>query len=73
MNKAQLEAMLKTHCGKSPEFCTDKELYTGLLSLVQTLARKGESGKGKKKALLHFRRISYRKASIQQPDQLKDI
>lgn len=49
MNKAQLEAMLKTHCGKSPEFCTDKELYTGLLSLVQTLARKGESGKGKKK------------------------
>lgn len=48
MNKAQLEAMLKTHCGKSPEFCTDKELYTGLLSLVQTLARKGESGKGKK-------------------------
>ena len=49
MNKAQLEAMLKTHCGKSPEFCTDKELYTGLLSLVQTLAGKGESGKGKKK------------------------
>ena len=41
--------MLTEACKKDISSCTDKELYTGLLCLVNTLSRGRESAQGKKK------------------------
>lgn len=49
MNKHELEQMLKEECGKKLENCTNEELYTGLLSIVQNMAREKEANTGKKK------------------------
>ena len=39
MNQNQLEQMLTEACKKDISSCTDKELYTGLLCLVNKLSR----------------------------------
>ncbi|MEW4414538.1 glycogen/starch/alpha-glucan phosphorylase [Clostridium sp. AN503] len=49
MNKQELEKQLKDRCGKVIENCTNEELYTGLLSMVQDMAREKEANTGKKK------------------------
>lgn len=41
--------MLKDICGKELESCTNEELYTGLLTIVQNMAGKKETNAGKKK------------------------
>ena len=49
MNQNQLEQMLTEACKKDISSCTDKELYTGLLCLVNKLSKGRESARGKKK------------------------
>ena len=49
MNQNQLEQMLTEACKKDISSCTDKELYTGLLCLVNKLSKGRESVRGKKK------------------------
>lgn len=49
MNQNQLEQMLTDACKKDISSCTDKELYTGLLCLVNKLSKGRESAQGKKK------------------------
>ena len=49
MNQNQLEQMLTEECKKDISSCTDKELYTGLLCLVNKLSKGRESVRGKKK------------------------
>ena len=49
MNQNQLEQMLTEACKKDISSCTDKELYTGLLCLVNKLSGDRESAQGKKK------------------------
>ncbi|MDO5418107.1 MAG: glycogen/starch/alpha-glucan phosphorylase [Lachnospiraceae bacterium] len=44
-----LEKQLTGICGKDLSLCTEKELYTGLLCLVQKMAGQKESQEGKKK------------------------
>ena len=49
MTKETLENRLTALCGKEISACSEKELYTGLLSLVQEMAKDKESNQGKKK------------------------
>lgn len=49
MNQNQLEQMLTEACKKDISSCTDKELYTGLLCLVNKLSKGRESARRKKK------------------------
>ncbi|PNV60957.1 maltose phosphorylase [Clostridium sp. chh4-2] len=49
MNKNELEQQLRDACGKEPASCTNEELYTGLLTIVQNMARNKEANTGKKK------------------------
>ena len=49
MTKETLENRLTALCGKEISACYEKELYTGLLSLVQEMAKDKESNQGKKK------------------------
>ena len=49
MNQNQLEQMMTDACKKDISSCTDKELYTGLLCLVNKLSKGRESAQGKKK------------------------
>ena len=49
MTKKTLENRLTALCGKEISACSEKELYTGLLSLVQEMAKDKESNQGKKK------------------------
>lgn len=49
MNQNQLEQMLAAACRKTISNCTDQELYTGLLCLVDQLSKTKESSQGKKK------------------------
>ena len=49
MTKETLENRLTGLCGKEISACSEKELYTGLLSLVQEMAKDKESNQGKKK------------------------
>lgn len=49
MTKETLENRLTDLCGKEISACSEKELYTGLLSLVQEMAKDKESNQGKKK------------------------
>ena len=49
MNQNQLEQMLTEACKKDISSCSDKELYTGLLCLVNKLSKGRESVRGKKK------------------------
>ena len=49
MTKETLKNRLTAHCGKEISACSEKELYTGLLSLVQEMAKDKESNQGKKK------------------------
>lgn len=44
-----LEQKITKFCGKNLTLCSDKEIYTGLLYLVQSMAEERESGEGKKK------------------------
>lgn len=46
---SSLEQKIAKFCGKDLALCSDKELYTGLLHLVQSMAEEKESGEGKKK------------------------
>ena len=55
MNQNQLEQMLDRSVQKDISSCTDKELYTGLLCLVNKLSKGRESARGKKEIILHFR------------------
>ena len=49
MTKETLENRLTALCGKEISACSEKELYTGLLYLVQEMAKDKESNQGKKK------------------------
>ena len=49
MTKETLKNRLTALCGKEISACSEKELYTGLLSLVQEMAKDKESNQGKKK------------------------
>lgn len=49
MTKETLENRLTALCGKEISACSEKELYTGLLSLVQEMTKDKESNQGKKK------------------------
>ena len=49
MTKETLENRLTALCGKEISACSEKELYTGLLSLAQEMAKDKESNQGKKK------------------------
>ena len=49
MTKETLENRLTALCGKEISACSEKELYTRLLSLVQEMAKDKESNQGKKK------------------------
>ena len=49
MTKETLENRLTALCGKEISACSEKEIYTGLLSLVQEMAKDKESNQGKKK------------------------
>ena len=49
MTKETLENRLTALCDKEISACSEKELYTGLLSLVQEMAKDKESNQGKKK------------------------
>ena len=49
MTKEILKNRLTALCGKEISACSEKELYTGLLSLVQEMAKDKESNQGKKK------------------------
>ena len=49
MTKETLENRLTALCGKEISACSEKELYTGLLSLVQEMAKDKESNQGQKK------------------------
>ena len=49
MTKETLENRLTALCGKEISACSEKELYIGLLSLVQEMAKDKESNQGKKK------------------------
>ena len=49
MTKETLENRLTALCGTEISACSEKELYTGLLSLVQEMAKDKESNQGKKK------------------------
>ena len=49
MTKETLENRLTALRGKEISACSEKELYTGLLSLVQEMAKDKESNQGKKK------------------------
>ena len=49
MTKETLENRLTALCGKEISACSEKELYTGLLSLVQEMAKDKEANQGKKK------------------------
>ena len=49
LTKETLENRLTALCGKEISACSEKELYTGLLSLVQEMAKDKESNQGKKK------------------------
>ncbi|MGN0372060.1 MAG: glycogen/starch/alpha-glucan phosphorylase [Enterocloster sp.] len=49
MNRSEIEAKLTAACKKDLALCSDEELYTGLLSLVQEMAKKKHSSEGKKK------------------------
>lgn len=49
MTKKELETALCTACPKSIADCTDKELYTALLTISQQAAAKKEENAGKKK------------------------
>lgn len=44
-----LEARLQAYCKKDLSLCSNEELYTGLLFLVQSMAQKKVSAEGKKK------------------------
>ena len=49
MTKEILKNRLTALCKKEIPDCSEKELYTGLLSLVQEMAKNKESNQGKKK------------------------
>ncbi|MFR8070387.1 MAG: glycogen/starch/alpha-glucan phosphorylase [Clostridium sp.] len=49
MTKKELETALCTACPKAIADCTDKELYTALLTISQQVAAKKEENAGKKK------------------------
>ena len=49
MTKEILKNRLTALCKKEISDCSEKELYTGLLSLVQEMAKDKESNQGKKK------------------------
>lgn len=49
MERSELEKRMEQACHKPIKDCTNKELYTGLLSLAENMAQGRESGKGKKK------------------------
>ena len=44
-----LETRLQERCKKDLSLCSNEELYTGLLSLVQSMAQEKVSAEGKKK------------------------
>ena len=67
MTKETLENRLTALCGKEISACSEKELYTGLLSLVQEMAKDKESNQGKKKL------YSDRQTAFQQHDQSWDL
>lgn len=48
MNQNQLEQMLTEACKKDISSCTDKELYTGLLCLVNKLSKAGNPSGAKR-------------------------
>ena len=50
MTKEILKNRLTALCKKEIPDCSEKELYTGLLSLVQEMAKDKESNQGKKKS-----------------------
>lgn len=49
MTKKELETSLRSACPKAIADCTDKELYTALLTISQQAAAKKEENSGKKK------------------------
>lgn len=49
MNQIELEKQLRDTCAKELDNCTDEELYNGLLTVVQNLAKGREGNTGKKK------------------------
>ena len=49
MTKKELETALRTACPRAIDDCTDKELYTALLTISQQAAAKKEENAGKKK------------------------
>ena len=49
MNKSELKRKLAAACQKELAACSKEDLYNGLLTLVQELAKEKESTKGKKK------------------------
>ena len=49
MDRIELENRLQRACKKNLSACSDAELWGGLLSLVQEMAAKKETGGGKKK------------------------
>lgn len=52
MTKETLENRLTAICGKEISACSGKELYTGLLSLIQEMAKDKESNQGKKNCII---------------------
>lgn len=52
MTKETLKNRLTALCGKEISACSEKELYTGLLSLVQEMAKDKESNQGKKNCII---------------------
>lgn len=73
MNRTELTAKLEQALKKKISACTTEEIYTGLLSITQEMAKERHTDTGKKKLYYISAEFLIGNAFVQQSDQLRSL
>lgn len=68
-----LQTFVENKYGKTIQEASNEELYYALLELSKEASSAKPTNASKKKSLLHFCRVPYRKTLVQQPDQPRSL